>query len=397
MEIIRDIQLIAGWILLILLGFSSLYILVFSIAGLFYRDIRTRREARSRMAVLIPGYKEDSVIVEVARQALQQTYPSDLWDVVVIADSFQKDTLEKLSAMDIRLIEVSFEKSTKSKALNRAMEMLPGDYDLAVILDADNVMEPGFLEKVNRYFDDRMQVLQCHRVAKNLNSSFAILDAISEEINNHIFRKGHRALGFSSALIGSAMVFRYALFQKYMKEIKAVGGFDKELELRMLRDKVKIHYYHDARVLDEKIQHSTSFQGQRKRWLSAQFVYFGRFFGPGVKELFTRLNVDFFDKVLQMILVPRILLAGILGLINLVLWLDFLFVSLNLFPLKLLNLWTGSLLITVLAMLFAIPRKFYDLSTLKALMSLPRGFFLMFRAILSLKGANKKFIHTKHG
>ncbi len=397
MEIIRELQLIAGLILLILIGFSSLYILVFSIGGLFYRDKKMKSDAWSKMAVLIPGYKEDSVIIEVASQALQQDYPEDLFDVVVIADSFQKETLDKLSNMDLKLIEVSFDKSTKSKALNRAMEILRDDYDLAVILDADNVMETGFLAKVDQYFNDKIQVLQCHRVAKNLNSSFAILDAISEEINNHIFRKGHRALGFSSALIGSAMVFRYPLFRQYMKEIKAVGGFDKEMELRLLRDRVRIHYYHDARVLDEKIQHSSSFQGQRKRWLSAQFVYFGRFIGSGLKELLLRFNTDFFDKVIQMILIPRILLAGILVLINLFLWFDFLFPSINIFPMILLPYWTGSLLITVLAMLFAIPRKFYDLSTLKALLSLPRGFFLMFRAILSLKGANKKFIHTKHG
>jgi len=33
----------------------------------------------------------------------------------------------------------------------------------------------------------------------------ALLDGISEEINNNIFRKGHQTLGLSSALIGSGM------------------------------------------------------------------------------------------------------------------------------------------------------------------------------------------------
>jgi hypothetical protein len=35
------------------------------------------------------GYKEDGVIIEVATLALQE-YPSNLYDVVIIADSFQK-------------------------------------------------------------------------------------------------------------------------------------------------------------------------------------------------------------------------------------------------------------------------------------------------------------------
>jgi cellulose synthase/poly-beta-1,6-N-acetylglucosamine synthase-like glycosyltransferase len=44
----------------------------------------------------------------------------------------------------IKLIEVSFDKSTKSKALNKAMATLDQDYDIAVVLDADNVMAPDF-------------------------------------------------------------------------------------------------------------------------------------------------------------------------------------------------------------------------------------------------------------
>jgi cellulose synthase/poly-beta-1,6-N-acetylglucosamine synthase-like glycosyltransferase len=43
-----------------------------------------------KIAVLIPGYKEDGVIIEVAT-ALQQEYPSNLYDVVIIADSFKRD------------------------------------------------------------------------------------------------------------------------------------------------------------------------------------------------------------------------------------------------------------------------------------------------------------------
>jgi cellulose synthase/poly-beta-1,6-N-acetylglucosamine synthase-like glycosyltransferase len=46
--------------------------------------------------------------------------------------------------LPIKLIEVSFDKSTKSKTLNKAMATLDQDYDIAVVLDADNVMAPDF-------------------------------------------------------------------------------------------------------------------------------------------------------------------------------------------------------------------------------------------------------------
>ena len=76
----------------------------------------------------------------------------------------------------------------------------------------------------------------------------ALLDAISEEINNHIFRKGHRSLCLSSAIIGSGMAFDYQLFKEYMTTLQAVGGFDKELELKLLHNGYKIDYLPDAMV-----------------------------------------------------------------------------------------------------------------------------------------------------
>ena len=144
---IHILNLVQG-LLLVTTGLATLYILVFAVAGLFYKQPPYPVAARFRkMAVLIPGYKEDGVIVEVARQALGQSYPAKSFDVVIIADSFQPETLARLREMPIKVIEVSFEKSTKAKALNKAMEQLGDDYDIAVVLDADNVMEDDFLKK----------------------------------------------------------------------------------------------------------------------------------------------------------------------------------------------------------------------------------------------------------
>ena len=106
------------YILLAYFGFAALYVFTFSVAGRFSaKRLSSVLKKQRRFAVLIPGYKEDNVIVEVARRALEQSYPSDLFEVVIIADSFQELTLQKLRKLPITLVEVSFEKSTKSKAL----------------------------------------------------------------------------------------------------------------------------------------------------------------------------------------------------------------------------------------------------------------------------------------
>jgi cellulose synthase/poly-beta-1,6-N-acetylglucosamine synthase-like glycosyltransferase len=375
---------------------SCLYVFVFAIAGHLYKKQRSlSSKTQSKIAVLIPSYKEDFVIVEVAKSALKQNYQSKNFDVVVIADSLQASTITELKSLPITLIEVSFEESTKAKALNKAMADLEAVYDYAIVLDADNIMEPNFLIKMNDAFQNGYQIVQGHRKAKNLNTSFAILDAASEEINNHIFRKGHRVLGFSSGLIGSGMGFDYKLFKSMMKTVNAIGGFDKELEFKFAENGIAIEYLQDAVVLDEKIQKSSDFSNQRRRWLSTQFIYLKKYFVTGCKELLFNGNVNFFDKVWQMIIPPRILLLGMTFLIAftyglLVFGLDF-YSNVSVYW------WFLNLIVTVMAFFLALPKSFYNTSTLKAMLSLPSAFFRMALLLFKLKGANKKFIHTSHG
>lgn len=389
-----NVYLILQLLILILLGLATLYIFVFALAGLFYRQSEyASKPVLRKMAVLIPGYKEDAVILEVAEDALQQDYPSDRYDVVIIADSFQLETIEALRKLPIKVIEVQFEKSTKSKALNKAMEQIDADYEVAVVLDADNLMANDFLTKVNAAFEKGFMAVQGHRTAKNLDTSLALLDAASEEINNHIFRKGHRVLGLSSAIIGSGMAFRYDFFKKMMAGVTAIGGFDKEIELHMLKNGHKIDYLDDALVYDEKVQKAEVFSNQRRRWLSAQWHYFTQDFLSSVGALFTKGNVDYFDKALQFIQPPRVLLLGADLMLALV------YILVNHFSgiFSWLNPWWLLLAgFCLLTFLFSVPKSFWNKKTLKALATLPKGMLLMLGSLFKLKGANKQFIHTQH-
>ena len=374
---------------------SCIYVFLFAVAGHFYkrRDDNAEEEL-GKFAVLIPAYKEDEVIVEVAKSALLQQYPPSYFDVVVIADSLKEQTLNSLNNLQIKVIEVLFENSTKSKALNAALDQLDKTYDYALVLDADNIMEPQFLTKMNTSFNGGYQIVQGHRKAKNLNTSFAILDAASEAINNHIFRRGHRALGLSSGLIGSGMAFDYRLFKSIMKHIKAVGGFDKELEFELAQRNVEIEYLQDAFILDEKIQKPAEFSNQRRRWLATQFVYLRRNFFKGFNELLVNKNMNFFDKVWQLIIPPRVLLLGATVVLT------FIYVFLN----YVVNIsthvteyvWITNLIILICTFVIALPGSFYTKRTLMAMLSLPTAFFRMFILLFKLKGANKKFIHTAH-
>lgn len=399
MEIISAIIKIIEIVLFVYMAVAAVYFFIYAFAGIF--PIKHKKEITQKLhkfAVLIPGYKEDTVIIDVARDATLQNYPVDKFEVVIIADSFKPSTIVELKKLPIRVIEVSFEKSTKSKALNKAMEILGDNYDVALILDADNAMETDFLTKMNVAFNRGYKAVQGHRAAKNTNTSFAILDAVSEEINNHIFRKGHRVLNMSCGLIGSGMAFEYAFFKETMQNVLAVGGFDKELELKLSLNKIMVEYLPEAYVYDEKVQDSKNFSNQRRRWLSAQVTYLRLYFLKGIYHLIFKGNLVFFDKVFQMLQPPRILLLGFVTILAFLRVILAIFnVSIDTFSLLNVQEWIFLFLLVFVSFLLSVPRKFYDAKTFNAILTLPKGFILMFISLLTIKGANKKFIHTEHG
>ena len=368
---------------------NILYLLVFSLASLRKKKT-TKTEGNiefRRIAILIPAYKEDKVIMECVESCLLQDYSKEQYDIVVISDQMSDETNEKLSALPIILEIVHFENSTKAKALNLAMSHLSG-YDIALILDADNIICPDYLRQINENtFNEYVVAYQTHRIAKNKNTSLAYLDAVSEEINNSIFRQGHTNLGLSAALIGSGMAFDYEVLKKELAEINAVGGFDRALELTLFKIGKRIGYLPDAYVLDEKIQNQKDFARQRRRWLSAQTHYLVQFLGDLPHAIMNR-NWDFCDKMFQQMSIPRLLLLG--GTFIIALLISF-------FSLGLAVKWWSLLFILLSALAIAIPRKLYTSQLLVAVIKLPETFFNMFLNLFKLKGANKKFIHTAHG
>lgn len=369
---------------------NVLYLLLFAIAGHCKQSILPKApEGSSRsMCILIPAYHSDEVILETAPVAKRQAYPGCV-DVYVIADGLQSTTVQALRNQGIGVIEVVFEKSTKGKALLAALQALPTDaYDVAVVLDVDNVMGNDFLNQVNDAFAAGYRVVQGHRTAKNLDSAFAVLDACNEEINNHIFRQGHASLGMSAALIGSGMAFDYLYFKQLMQDIGDTPGEDKEMDFRIVKSHIKIGYLPHAYVYDEKIPNSQAFTTQRTRWIAAQIEFLQKYFWEGPRQLL-RGNMEFFDKVLQTLLVPRILLLGLLSLLVLLS-----LIGLPLGPKP--QYWVALLAGTGGALLLSLPARLYNRQVAQAILHLPLALMSMVLALLQIKKAKDSFMPTPH-
>lgn len=379
---------ILDWLLFLVFSINVVYLFVFALASrLPKKKYFPKAEEKKSIAVLIPSYKEDAVIEESVESCLKQDYPAEKFTIVVISDHMEDSTNERLSLKPIVLIKASYENSTKAKALNLAMSKIR-DHDIAVVFDADNTVDENFLSAINNSFaDEKTFIIQAHRTAKNVNNNMAVLDAISEESNNSIFRQGHANLGLSAALIGSGMAFDYLMFKNKMLSINSVGGFDRNLELSFLKDGKKIEYLSDLYVYDEKVQSQKTFSNQRKRWLSAQLHYFVDF-RKDLPKAIMKGNIDFCNKYFQQVAIPRIILLGLVTLIAVL----FTFISVSI-ALK----WWIILLILLISLGLAIPINMINRKLFRALVDVPKIFLAMFINLFKLKNANKSFIHTPHG
>ena len=369
------------------LGFSVIYLFIFAFFSKFKRgDQYPPVTWINRILVLFPAYKEDRVIESSLQSFLNQKYPREKYEVVVISDQMKEETIKRISQFS-RVLKVDFKNSSKAKALNFAMDCFKDEqYEIVVILDADNTVEPDFLDQINRAYQAGAMAIQAHRQGKNFNTDVAVLDAVSEEMNNSYFRKGHVFLGLSSALSGSGMAFDYEWFKENIKKISSAGE-DKEMEILLLRQRIYIEYLQDVAVYDEKVQNTSAFYKQRQRWLAAQYGSLKTAIRDLPYALYTR-NIDYTDKLLQWIMFPRLLLLG------------FIFVSsviISFINMESALKWWGLLFLLLFTFGLAIPKTLDNRTLEKAVGKVPLLFIIMFINLFRLKGVNKKFIHTSHG
>ena len=316
-----DIMIYSDIILFVIVATTVLYLVFFSITSFFNKHHKVpRTKKQSRIVVLIPSYKQDAVIEQTVISILSQAYPQRMFDVVVISDHQEEMTNMRLAQYPITLLTPNFEESSKAKSLQYAILNLPEFkiYDLALILDADNLVEQEFLAKVNEAFETAAtKAIQLHRISRNRDTIVAILGSIFEEINNAIFRRGHINVGLSSALAGSGIVYDFAWFKTNVMKARTAGE-DKEMEALLLRQEIFIDYFDNIYVYGEKKRTTATLNQQHGRWVREQFHNFIRNikFLPGA---IFRKQYDLADKIIQWMLVPRTTMVAIILVMSIVL------------------------------------------------------------------------------
>ena len=402
--IIENVDLLLWFII----AANVFYVLFFALASLLPRKKHqpSHNIPQPSFLILFPAYKEDSVILNSVKTFLQQDYPKELYQVVIISDRMTDETNKQLASLPITLLQPTFEQSSKAKALQYANSYIihqPSaiynyNYNYVVVLDADNIVAPDFLSQLSRVANPNIAI-QCHRTAKNNNNDIAALDGLSEEINNSIFRKGHNRIGISSALIGSGMCFNFDWFKENVTRLDSAVE-DRELEALLMKQGIYIHYAEDIHVLDEKVSNSNNFQQQRLRWMTGQVQAFFRML-PYIPQAIITGNINYIDKTIQQALIPRSILLLSIPMLCIISTATSYLKSLPSYilhlPTYIIHLkWWFLFLSFGIALFLATPKNLRNLLISRKLLTLPSLVWKMLHNIVNIDHNNKDFIHTTH-
>ena len=301
-------------ILFILVALTVLYLGIFAFTSMFARHSETpKAKNQNRFIILIPSHKSGKSVEMTVNSILGQTYPQRLFDVTVIADHEDEITMFHLAQQPVTLLTPNYTKSSRTKSLQLAVNNLPQFkiYDIAIILDAGDVVEPEFLEQMNDAYESAgTKAIQAHKVSFNRDTVSARLSAIFEEINNSIFRRGHISIGLSAAMASSGMVFDFPWFKQQILAAK-INWADKELEALLLRHHIYIDYFDKILVYGEKARQAEEFNRQHRNWILTQWRAVFR----NLRHLpiaIIQKHYDMIDKLLQWMLLPRMVMMVII-------------------------------------------------------------------------------------
>ncbi|RGX79344.1 glycosyltransferase family 2 protein [Bacteroides stercorirosoris] len=304
-------------ILFLFMAIPVLYLFICSLFSLGkYKNPYPEAKIKHRFLVLFTVLRNGKEVIHSINNFLDtQNYPRDKYDIAVAATQLPEEDLVTLLQMPVNIVVPDKEKCTKVYAVQQVMERYsPNEYDMVILFNSDNRIVPSALSLFNNAYYSGCDAIQAHRMTENLTTSIAILNATSEEINNNIFRKGHTKLGFSAALIGSAMAFDFEMFHKIAPTLKG-SDMSKAVETALLKENIYTEYLEEVVCYSKKEENTDGYEAQRIGWLRSQ--YSSTIFA--LKRLPLALlqgEWDYCNKLFQWLLPSRFLLIAYIILIS---------------------------------------------------------------------------------
>lgn len=375
------------WIVLqIIIGYNLVLPIVLF---LFYKLFKKERKKSLYQtdydyAVIVTAYEQTGLLHSVVDSLLQLNYKNYL--IYVVADNCDISELH-FNSEKVILLRPETVLASNTRSHLYAISHFKRAHEILTIIDSDNLTDPEYINELNVFFDQGFEAVQGVRAAKNLNTTFACLDA-ARDIYYH-FYDGEILfeLGSSATLAGSGMAFKTDLYKACFENLDITGaGFDKVLQAQLLKQGKRIAFAENAIVFDEKTTNSAQLVNQRSRWINTWFKYFGYGFDilfKGIKGL--NWNQFLFGVIL---LRPPLFMFILLSICCA-------FINLFIFPFYTL-IWFIAFGLFAAGFLIALLRYPTDARIYKSLINIPKFIFFQLLSLVHAKQANKRSVATKH-
>ena len=375
------------WIVLqLVIGYNLVLPIVVYCVSLFGKIINyaSFKKLPADYAIIVTAYEQVGHIPEVVKSILNLNYSNYL--IYIVADKCDVSSL-LFDDKRVTVLQPETTLASNTKSHFYAIENFKRPHNRLTIIDSDNLVHAEYLNELDVFFNKGYIAVQGTREAKNLNTTYACMDA-ARDIYYHFYDgKILFKAGASAMLAGSGMAFTTELYVDCLKNKNISGaGFDKVLQSAIVSLDQRIAFAEKAIVYDEKTSNTDQLVNQRSRWINTWFKYFILGFGLIIKGLKNpSWNQFLFGLVL---LRPPLFIFLLLSLV---------FLAINLFisPIYAL-IWFLGLLIFVIGFLLALIKSNTDRRIYKSLINIPKFIFFQIQSLLKARNANKRSVATKH-
>jgi cellulose synthase/poly-beta-1,6-N-acetylglucosamine synthase-like glycosyltransferase len=343
-----------------------------------------RRVTEPDYGIIVTAYKQTHALKDVVASLLNQHYTNFI--IYIVADQCDVSELNFNHPKVVVLRpETALQSNTRSHfyAINRFVRPHPR----LTIIDSDNLVHPAYLSEMNMVFIKGYQAVQGLRAAKNLNTTYACLDA-ARDIYYHFYDgKLLFKAGSSATLSGSGMAFTTELYKFCLEKLDVTGaGFDKVLQAEIVKLNLQIAFASKAIVYDEKTMHSEQLVNQRARWISTWFRYFGFGFKILLRGLkrFSKNQVLFGLVLLRPPLFIFLILSAVCAIANF--WINPAFTW----------IWLVGFASFILSFLIALIHSKTDRRIYQALIGIPGFIFYQILSLINVRKANQRSVATDH-
>jgi len=223
-----------------------------------------------RFAVVVAARNEETVIARPVRSVLAQDYPPWLRDVYVVPNNCADRTEDAAREAGAEIIHCVGAVGSKGDALHAAFsQLLDRDYDAFLVLDADNILSPDYLARVNDAIGAGARVFKTRTKAANPTAAaVAGCYGLYNTFFDLFWNRPRAACGLSAKVIGTGFGFT----REYLEEL---GGWntatiaeDAEFAAQCARRGERVWWVPEAVNYDEEPTAFFISLRQRRRWCS---------------------------------------------------------------------------------------------------------------------------------